>query len=69
MQKEKKMKKIDGTCNGCLSNSGDGIEIYCYFKGVGHIEYCPCLECLVKPMCKYYCDVHKQGIDNEKASV
>ena len=43
------MKK-DDRCRGCRS-----AILFCTFYSMKHIHECPCINCLVKVVCKTYC--------------
>jgi hypothetical protein len=52
MQKQTKVKDM---CRGCTITE---LRFYnCLYITTGLEEECPCIECLIKPMCVVVCDV------------
>ncbi len=44
-------------CKGCsLRNSKRTTVDYCFFRSYRHQDKCPCIQCLVKPMCTRACE-------------
>lgn len=41
-------------CNGCTTTEDE--KHHCVFRLLDMIFLCPCIDCLVKPMCKSGCD-------------
>lgn len=41
-------------CFSCIMND------YCLIRKYGNISSCPCIQCLVKPMCSDMCEERKE---------
>ena len=53
-----KVMRYHEDCKGCKLRESDGSYVYCVY--VNHLiaKHCPCLLCLVKPLCnKQKCDL------------
>jgi hypothetical protein len=58
-------------CKGCSLSTL--LYVQCAFVALGKQEQCPCIECLVKPICREICDErgsikikYNKRRDNEK---
>ena len=46
----------DDPCDGCVEINTKGQTIDCYIRKEGYIDKCPCINCLIKPICSVPCE-------------
>jgi len=54
------MKMKDDTCKGCNVRKATGM--FCSFETWRKRDLCPCVECLVKPICKAECKIRSDAV-------